>query len=243
MNKIKHLVYESLKKSEFIKLCFWRSRSVFLKLAFRLRNPTLYLGRRVQIIGTKKVKVGKSCSFGDDFWLNIQNNGYRDDNISVSVGDYSNIGRSNFFTLSEGLYIGEYFFSSYNCRIIAASHEADPLHSYVNAPVVPLGKPVRIGVNVFMGANAMIIGGVKIGYGSIIGAGAVVTDDVPPLSQVVGNPAKVKARYSMAQRKWIRGEEPVDDIVPEEDYLELVKIKCPTVPIPYHAASTRNNWT
>ena len=48
-----------------------------------------------------------------------------------------------------------------------------------------------VGKNCFIGGRAMILPGVKIGDHSIVGAGAVVTKDVPPHSIVAGNPAKV----------------------------------------------------
>lgn len=55
------------------------------------------------------------------------------------------------------------------------------------------GKLVRpyLEDHIFVGANCLILGGVRIGHHSIIGAGAVVTKNVPPYSVVVGNPAKV----------------------------------------------------
>jgi virginiamycin A acetyltransferase len=56
---------------------------------------------------------------------------------------------------------------------------------------------VKIGNDVFFGANAIILPGVTIGDGAIIGAGAVVTKDVPPYAIVAGVPAKVlKYRYT-----------------------------------------------
>lgn len=53
------------------------------------------------------------------------------------------------------------------------------------------GKPPRIGNNIEIGANCVIIGDITIGDNSIIGAGSVVVKDVPPFSVVVGNPGKV----------------------------------------------------
>lgn len=52
-------------------------------------------------------------------------------------------------------------------------------------------KPVRIEDDVWIGARAMIMPGITIGHGAIIGAGAVVTKDVPPWAICVGNPGRV----------------------------------------------------
>lgn len=59
---------------------------------------------------------------------------------------------------------------------------------------------VVLGNDVWVGANAIILPGVKIGDGAIIGAGAVVTSDVPPYAIVAGVPARVlRYRHSAAQ--------------------------------------------
>ena len=49
----------------------------------------------------------------------------------------------------------------------------------------------QIGNNVYIGANAVVIGNITIGDNVVIGAGAVVTKDLPPCAIVVGNPAKI----------------------------------------------------
>jgi acetyltransferase-like isoleucine patch superfamily enzyme len=51
--------------------------------------------------------------------------------------------------------------------------------------------PVVLEEDVWVGANAMILKGVTVGRASIVGAGAVVTKDVPPNSIVAGNPARI----------------------------------------------------
>ena len=58
-------------------------------------------------------------------------------------------------------------------------------------------KEIVIGNDVWIGANAIILRGVNVSDGAVIGAGAVVTKDVPPYAIVAGNPAKViKYRFS-----------------------------------------------
>ena len=60
---------------------------------------------------------------------------------------------------------------------------------------------VIIGNDVWVGINTIILPGVKIGNGAVVGAGAVVTHNVPPYAIVAGNPAKIlRYRYNEAQR-------------------------------------------
>jgi acetyltransferase-like isoleucine patch superfamily enzyme len=57
-------------------------------------------------------------------------------------------------------------------------------------PTKTLSKPIIIDDDVFSGARSIILKGVKIGKGSVVGAGSVVTKDVPSFCIVAGNPAK-----------------------------------------------------
>ena len=71
-------------------------------------------------------------------------------------------------------------------------------NSHVGAGAVLAGviepasaEPVRVGDNVLIGANAVVIEGVQIGNGSVVAAGAIVTTDVPENVVVAGVPARV----------------------------------------------------
>ncbi|MFB7642695.1 DapH/DapD/GlmU-related protein, partial [Peribacillus butanolivorans] len=55
----------------------------------------------------------------------------------------------------------------------------------------PSAQPVILEDDVLIGANAVVLEGVKIGQGSVVAAGAIVTKDVPPYSVAAGIPAKV----------------------------------------------------
>lgn len=62
---------------------------------------------------------------------------------------------------------------------------------FTRDPVSGKERPVRIGARCFIGGGAMILPGVTVGDESIVGAGAVVFEDVPPRTIVGGNPARV----------------------------------------------------
>ena len=71
-------------------------------------------------------------------------------------------------------------------------------------PELPRGidAPTEIGNDVWIGHGAIILGGVKIGDGAIIAAGSVVTKDVPSMTIVGGNPAKViKKRFDTPEEE------------------------------------------
>lgn len=76
-------------------------------------------------------------------------------------------------------------------------------------------KTVKIGNDVWIGQRAMIMGGVHIGNGAVVGAGAIVTKDVPPYAIVAGVPARIiKQRFSedvintLEQARWWDKQEP-----------------------------------
>ncbi len=54
------------------------------------------------------------------------------------------------------------------------------------------GRPIHIGRNVWIGGGTIILPGVSVGDDAIIGAGSVVTRNVPPGATVVGNPARIR---------------------------------------------------
>ena len=63
------------------------------------------------------------------------------------------------------------------------------------------GKPVRIGNSVWLGGRSVILPGVSIGEGAIVGAGAVVTRDVPDNVIVAGNPARILRALTEEERR------------------------------------------
>ncbi len=74
-------------------------------------------------------------------------------------------------------------------QIYAADHPLDPK---VRRSGLESGRAVKIGNNVWIGGGAIILPGVTVGDHAVIGAGSVVTRDVPARATVVGNPARLR---------------------------------------------------
>ena len=86
------------------------------------------------------------------------------------------------------IYIGDGTMIAPNVTIIAASH---PISLKLRAEGYGCNEPVHIGKNVWIASNVTILPGVHIGDNSVIGAGAVVTRDIPANVLAVGSPARV----------------------------------------------------
>jgi len=91
---------------------------------------------------------------------------------------------SCYFQCNNGIEIGGGTIFAYGVRLISSNHDKNNINNQV------VTRPLKIGENVWLGANVIVLPGVEIGKNSIVGAGAVVTKSFPPNSVVVGNPAK-----------------------------------------------------
>ncbi|WP_196894640.1 DapH/DapD/GlmU-related protein [Aureivirga marina] len=91
----------------------------------------------------------------------------------------------NYIQASNGIILGNNIEFGPGVKIISSNHDLEDFLQHVK------GKPIKIGNNVWIGANAVILPEVEIGNNVIIGAGSVVTKSIPSNSVAVGNPCKV----------------------------------------------------
>jgi len=99
--------------------------------------------------------------------------------------------------------IGEGSACSQNCFISGQSHHYEDISKHLFKQGIET-KQVVIGKNVWIGANSVILPGVKIGDNAVIGAGSTITEDVPPYSVVAGNPARIIKQYDSKTKQWAR---------------------------------------
>ena len=111
---------------------------------------------------------------------------YIDYGIPVTIGENCFIQQCCTFFGRGGITIGDGVFIGPKVNLITINHDPDPDNRSAT-----YGRPITIGDKVWIGINSTILPGVTIGYGAIVGAQSVVTRDVPPMTVVAGNPARV----------------------------------------------------
>lgn len=114
--------------------------------------------------------------------------GRRGNTPRLVIGRGTYVNRFTMFDASERIEVGHNCLIGPLCYITDHDHGVDKPGLMAEQPLV--GKPVRIGSNVWIGAGAIILKGVTIGSGAVIGAGTVVTRDVCSGEKVAGVPAR-----------------------------------------------------
>ncbi len=126
--------------------------------------------------------------------VNVEQGAYFGNGKNIRVGDKVGIGK-DFCTHNRPLLIHERLMMGENVLFLGGGHSfADPNVPIGSIPETEEEKqtPLEIGGDVWIGARAIVLPGCKqIGAHSIIGAGAVVTHDVPDYAIVAGNPARI----------------------------------------------------
>ncbi len=138
------------------------------------------IGAKEKIIKSLFAKSGKQITVEQNFWCDY---GY---NISVGENFYMN----HNCVILDGAKVefGDNVFIAPNCGFYTAGH---PLDYETRNKGLEYAKPIKVGNNVWIGGNVVVLPGVTIGDNVVIGAGSVVNKDIPSNSVAVGNSCKV----------------------------------------------------
>ncbi len=115
----------------------------------------------------------------------------------ISIGEGTSLNHGAYLMDGGGITIGNHCYIGPFCGMYTATHPLDPQtrnQNFENA------RPIVIEDNCWLGGNVLILPGVTIGEGSVIGAGSVVTKDIPPHSLAMGSPCRVKRELTEKDR-------------------------------------------
>lgn len=108
----------------------------------------------------------------------------------VTIGDHT--------LIASRVFISDHNHGDYQTDDAASAPDTPPADRPLSS------RPVKIGRNVWLGEQVCILPGITVGDGAIVGAGSVVTRDIPPHSIAAGNPARVIRTFDPSTRVWRR---------------------------------------
>lgn len=160
------------------------------------RGKGVKIGRyaRMDLFPWRRFSIG-SHALVEDFA--VVNNGAGD----VSIGEGSCIGIGS--VVVGPVQIGRCVFLGQHVSVQGIVHGFEDIEIDPNRQPL-LIRPTRIGDYTHLGTNSTIVPGVTIGERCQIGAGSVVSKDIPPYSVAVGNPARVIKRYDFERKAWMK---------------------------------------
>ena len=123
-------------------------------------------------------------------------------NPVVTIGDRCLIGRGSGIVGHFSISIGNDVWTGHHVYITDQNHGYEDVTRPISQQTQP-ELPVVIGDGSWLGFGSVVLPGVTIGKHCVIGANAVVTNDIPDYCVAVGVPAKVIRRYDAQQEKWI----------------------------------------
>ena len=179
MNEKKKMLLGKLYNPMMDVLPVERERAKMLCYKFNKLAPNNIL-KRTHYLSRILGKTGKNYLIEQPFQCDY---GY---NIEIGENFYSN---HNLIILDPAKVIfGDNVFVGPNCGFYTPEH---PIEAETRIKGLEFAKPIKVGNNVWFGGNVVVLGGVTIGDNVVIGAGSVVTKDIPSNTIAVGNPCRI----------------------------------------------------
>ncbi len=142
-------------------------------------------GNVLEALREGRLEVGEGVLFEPNVWITVPGSA----RVRIGAGTFLNQGVM--IAAQELVEIGEHCMLANGCFVSDAAHRYDDPDKPVPWQGFTSKGPTRIGANCWLGAHVVITSGVSVGERCVIGAGSVVTQDIPPFSIAAGAPARV----------------------------------------------------
>jgi acetyltransferase-like isoleucine patch superfamily enzyme len=186
-------------------------RKIFYPGLFKKVGRGFIIGRHVVIRHPGQITIGDDVTIDDNCLIDARGAGVAgmvlEDGVIINrncmvqakegpirIGRRTSLGSNSLVVSLGGVDIGEAVLTAAGCYISAGAYEFSNLETPVMDQGVYTKGPIRIGAKSWLGTRVVVLDGVSIGPGTVVGAGAVVTTDLPENSVAIGVPAKI-VRY------------------------------------------------
>lgn len=178
---------------EVMAKCISYVRGYLLSRKFEKRVRCSAMGPVRVIRSTGKIHVGEYTLFWPDVKLSV--NGRDEFSPAIlEIGHHCTIGDRTEIHVADRVSIGNNVMIAWDCVILERDY-----HGISGELEIP--EPIIIEDSAWIGCRAIILKGVTIGRGAIVGAGSVVTKDVPTGAIVAGNPARIIRKQEIVDNK------------------------------------------
>ena|SRR2546422_2875999 len=146
----------------------------------------------------RKARLGAGCKVERPWCLKVGTRFHAEEGVYLKIvsgdarlefGDSVFVGRGSEFDVLEKVFVGDHTVIAPGCFITDHNHGISSNLRIDEQPCT--SSPVEIGCDVWLGANVVVVAGIRIGDGAVVAANAVVTRDVPPMAIVAGVPARL----------------------------------------------------
>ncbi len=174
---------------------------ILLKWSYRKLTFKTLIYPSARIEGKKYISLGKGSTIQRYGWLLALKTGEVEPILKIgdgcAIGDVCHIASIRSVIIEDQVLMANKVYISDNV------HEFEDITKPVIDQPVKFKGDVRIGTGSWIGENVCIIGA-SVGKNSVIGANAVVTQDIPDYAIAVGSPAKVIKTYDHSQKAWVK---------------------------------------
>lgn len=169
----------------------WQTHCLDRLYEFNMTRPTEF-DRRQNLLKEMFSEIGENCYIEPPFHSN-----FGGAHIHFGKNVYCNFGTT--MVDDTHIYVGDYTMFGPNVTVATAGH---PILPELREQLYQYNAPVHIGKNCWIGAGAIILPGITVGDNVVIGAGSVVTKDLPNNVVAVGNPCKILRKVNEHDREY-----------------------------------------